>query len=71
MKRNEIDLLYLQKKKKGLTNKNLAAMIGCSESLLSKFFNHQCSLSQENLNKLTSEINNAKEFVWKRVEVKE
>jgi hypothetical protein len=69
MTRNEIDQLYLEKKRKGLTNKSLSLVIGCSEALLSHYFNHRCNLSPEKENKLKKLINQAKEYRYMKVEV--
>jgi len=69
VKREEIDQLFLEKKRKGLSNKQLAESIGCSESLLSLFFNHKCNLSKEKEIKLKKIINQAKEYRWMKIEI--
>lgn len=69
MTKNEILDLFLEKKKKGLKNKQLAEAIGCSESLLSQFFNFQCNLSTSKEEALKRVIRQAKEYEWRKVEV--
>ncbi len=69
MTKHEILELYLEKKRKKITNKSLAEAIGCSPSLLSHFFNFECNLSDEKLIKLKELINQAKEYEWQRVAI--
>ena len=62
MTRDEILQLFVEKKKKRLTNKQLADSIGCSPSLISHFFNFECNLSEEKEIKLKRIIRDAKEY---------
>ncbi|MEH7381780.1 hypothetical protein V7138_15060 [Bacillus sp. JJ1533] len=62
MTRNEINQLYMDKRRKGLSNKKIAQAIGCSPSLISQFFNFQCGLSSEKEMKLRQIIDTAKEY---------
>lgn len=69
MTKSQIIELFMEKKRKKLTNKSLAEAIGCSPSLLSHFFNCECNLSEEKLRKLKQLINQAKEYKWQRVPI--
>ncbi|WP_273129971.1 hypothetical protein [Bacillus weihaiensis] len=62
MTRDEILQLFVEKKKKRLTNKMLADSIGCSASLISHFFNFQCNLSEQKEIELKRIIRDAKEY---------
>jgi transcriptional regulator with XRE-family HTH domain len=69
MTHEEINNLYMKKRKKKLSNKSIADAVGCSPSLISHFFNFQCNLSPEKEMKLKQIINQAKEYRWMKVEV--
>jgi plasmid maintenance system antidote protein VapI len=70
MTHSEIMQLYIEKRKKKLTNESLAKEIGCSPSLVSHFFNFRCNLSPEKELKLKQVIDEAKEYRlgWIKVE---
>lgn len=57
---NQIQQLNIEKKRKGLKNKQLSEAIGCSESLLSKYFKGKCNISAEKEMKLQYMIKNAR-----------
>ncbi|WP_038112159.1 helix-turn-helix domain-containing protein [Tuberibacillus calidus] len=67
MTRDEILQLYTEKKRKRITNKSLAEAIGCSESLISHYFNFNCNISPEKEQKLVNLIHQAKEYRWQKV----
>jgi hypothetical protein len=69
--RNEIDQLFLEKKRKGITNKSLSQIIGCSEGLISSFFNHRCNLSFEKELFVKKLIQQAKEYRYLKVEIED
>jgi transcriptional regulator with XRE-family HTH domain len=61
--------LFIEKKKKKLTDRVLSEALNCSPSLLSKYFNNECNISPEKERKLVQLIQQAKEFRWVRVPV--
>jgi AraC-like DNA-binding protein len=61
--------LFVEKKKKKLTDKMLSEALNCSPSLLSKYFNNECNISSEKELRLKQLIREAKEFRWVRVPV--
>jgi len=69
MRNEEIDQLYLELRRKKLTYSQLSQSMSCSVSLLSKFFKHECSMSEDKVKKLKHLITTAKEYQWRKVEV--
>ncbi|WP_413381251.1 XRE family transcriptional regulator [Alkalihalobacillus sp. 1P02AB] len=69
MTRDEITLLFMEKKRKNITNKALSEQLNCSQPLISRFFNYQCNISKEKEQKLIAIIKEAKEYEWRKVPV--
>jgi predicted transcriptional regulator len=69
MSRDRRNQLFLELREKELRLTNLADTIGCSPSLLSKYFSHKANISPEKEKKLISLIHQAKQYVWQRVEI--
>lgn len=67
MTRDERFQLMMEIKKKELRLKDIAAEMGVSASLLSQFLNSRCNMSESKQFQLKKIVNQAKEFVWKKV----
>ncbi|WP_243357256.1 hypothetical protein [Bacillus litorisediminis] len=69
MTRNEINALYLEAHKKGIKNKDIAKAIGCSQSLVSQFFNHKANMSPQKEKELRAFILDQPEYRLLKVAV--
>ncbi|MGD6896085.1 hypothetical protein [Bacillus infantis] len=70
MSKQSRDKLFLEARDKGLTITWLSEQVGCSVSMLSRYFRNQANLSKAKEEALFTCINNSKKYEWKRVEVK-
>ncbi|WP_286231290.1 hypothetical protein [Neobacillus mesonae] len=69
MNREQRNQLFIEARNKELTLTSLSVMMGCSTSMLSKYFSHKANLSSEKEQKLIRLIHQAKQFEWRRVAV--
>lgn len=69
MNRELRNQLFIEARNKELKLTNLAEMLGCSTSMLSKYFSHKANLSYEKEQKLIGLIHQAKQFEWRRVAI--
>jgi transcriptional regulator with XRE-family HTH domain len=67
MSKEEIIDLLSEMKRKNIRAKQLAQQIGCSESLLSQFFNFRTNLSQDKQIKLKQIVKQTREYEWRKV----
>lgn len=67
MKYDEIDKLFLMKHRKKITNKACCHELGCSNMAISRFFNHDLQLSEENQKKLKEFIENYPVYTTVRI----
>lgn len=67
--RTEILHLFAEKKGKGITNKQLAAEIGLTESTISRYFNFKLKLSEKKEAEVVDYIRNKPEYRWMQVPV--
>lgn len=70
MSKQNRDRLLIEVRNKGLTMTVLAEQVGCSISMISKYFRNQTNLSKQKEDLLVQFINKTKMYEWKKVEVK-
>lgn len=69
MTKDEVNELFFEKRRKQISNKYLAQELGCSNALISRFFNFKGSLSTVKEERLKQIIREAKEYKWIKVEI--
>jgi transcriptional regulator with XRE-family HTH domain len=66
MTKNEIIELLGEMRRKEIRAKQLAEQIGCSQALLSQFFNFKANLSPDKQRKLKQLVSQAREFEYRK-----
>lgn len=67
MNREQRNQLFIEARNKELTLTSLSIIVGCSTSMLSKYFSHKANLSPKKEQKLIDHIHQAKLFEWRKV----
>ncbi|GGL55759.1 helix-turn-helix domain-containing protein [Sporolactobacillus putidus] len=70
MKHEEIDQLYMKKRRKKITNNQCAEACGCTASMISYYFNHKHKMSEPKQDKLKKFIEEYPEYAIFKVAVK-
>ncbi|WBL16348.1 helix-turn-helix domain-containing protein [Sutcliffiella sp. NC1] len=69
MEREELRKLKVEAKSKNITNRELAEVVGLSESMISKVFNYKATTSEHNLAKMKHYVETKRIYKWVQVPI--
>ncbi|MGD6831412.1 helix-turn-helix domain-containing protein [Sutcliffiella halmapala] len=66
---DEVRQIKEDAKRKGITNRELAEVVGLSVSMISKIFNYKASTSEHNFAKMKHYIKTKQTYIWVKMPV--